>query len=140
MYCGQIELPFEPDEIRYLTNEYIDKSTVTYFDAGAPKQGEMYGMKKADGKDPYEIISGSMPLVTIENSFAETDKKLIIFRDSFGSSLAPLFTKAYKKITFVDTRYIQSDFVGNFVEFEGADVLFLYSTARLNNSLEMRFF
>ncbi len=139
VYWGQLALPFDPDEIRYLTNEYIDKSTVTYFDTGAPRQGEMYDMKKAVGKDPYEMfLSGSMPLVTIENNLAETDKELVIFRDSFGSSLAPLFTKGYKKITVVDIRYIQSTFVGNFVEFEGADVLFVYSTALLNNSLAMR--
>ncbi len=139
VYWGQLALPFESDEIKYLTNEYIDTSIVTYFDTGEPRQGELYDLKKADGKDPYEMfLSGSMPLVTIENSKADTDKELVIFRDSFGSSLAPLFTKAYKKITVVDIRYIQSTFVGNFVEFDGADVLFLYSTALLNNSLAMR--
>ena len=49
--------------------------------------------------------------------------------------------KAYtngRKITVVDIRYIQSGFVGNFVDFDKGDVLFLYSTTLLNNSMAMR--
>ena len=96
-------------------------------------------MKKAEGKDPYEMfLSGTAPLITIENPSANVSKELVLFRDSFGSSLAPLMAEGYKKITVVDIRYIQSAFIGNFVDFEGADVLFLYSTTLLNNSLAMK--
>ena len=65
---------------------------------------------------------------------AKTDKELIIFRDSFGSSLVPLLVKDYRTVTVVDIRYVASDFVGNFVDFHGQDVLLLYSTLILNNS------
>ena len=80
------------------------------------------------------FLSGSEPLITIENEHATTDKELIMFRDSFGSSIAPLFIEAYKKITLVDIRYIQSDFLENFIKFDNQDVLFIYSTTLLNNS------
>lgn len=139
VYTGQYALPVKPDTINYLTNEIIDNCIVTYYDNGLPKVGDMYNMKKAEGKDPYEMfLSGSAPLVTIENPSAKNNRELIIFRDSFGSSLAPLLAEGYKKITVVDVRYIQSGFVGNFVDFENCDVLFIYSTALLNNSLAMK--
>ncbi|MBQ5885563.1 MAG: hypothetical protein IIW79_04055 [Clostridia bacterium] len=68
----------------------------------------------------------------IENEAATTDKELIIFRDSFGSSIAPYFAEGYKSVTLVDIRYISPQTVANFVDFENKDVLFLYSTSVLN--------
>ena len=92
-------------------------------------------MEKAYGKDPYEMfLSGSLSLITIENENAKTDKELVIFRDSFGSSIAPLFVEGYKKITLVDIRYIHPDMLEKYIEFNNQDVLFMYSTSVLNNS------
>lgn len=139
VYHGQLAMPFSPDTIKYLTNETIDNCTVTYYGDGVPTQGEMYNMEKAVSKDPYEMfLSGTMPLLTIENTTAKSEKELVMFRDSFGSSIAPLLAEGYKKITLVDVRYINSGFIKNFVNFENADVLFLYSTSLLNNSLAMK--
>ena len=84
-------------------------------------------------------LCGSKSLITIESPNSLSDKELIIFRDSFGSTLAPLLIESYKKITLVDIRYLQSGFVGRFVEFNGGqDVLFLYSVPVLNNSSTMK--
>lgn len=139
VYLGQYALPTEPDTIRYLTNSTLQNCIVTYYDTGMPQIGQMYNMEKAYGKDPYEMfLSGSSPLITIENPAANTHKELILFRDSFGSSIAPLLAQGYKKITIVDIRYIQSNFLGNYITFENQDVLFLYSTTLLNNSTALR--
>lgn len=139
VYNGQYAMPVAPDTIKYLTSDVIDNAIVTYYDTGMPKEGQMYNMEKANGKDPYEMfLSGTMPLVTLENPTADSGNHLILFRDSFGSAIAPLFLGAYDKVTVIDTRYVQSEFLGNLVDFEGADVLFLYSTSLLNNSLAIR--
>ena len=140
VYAGQSALGVKPDEISYLTNDVLQNATVTYYDTGMGKEGDIYNLEKAYGKDPYEMfLSGSTPLCVIENNNAKTDKELILFRDSFGSSIAPLFIEGYSKITVIDIRYIQSDYLGNFVDFnENSDVLFLYSTMLLNNSLALR--
>ena len=139
VYTGQLPIPFMPDEIKYLTNDTINNCKVTYYDTGLPVKGEMYNMKKAFGKDPYEMfLSGTSALITIENEKSKTAKELILFRDSFGSSLAPLLAEGYKKITVIDIRYIQSSYIGNFVKFNDQDVLFIYSTTLLNNSLALR--
>lgn len=139
VYTGQYAMSVKPDTIKYLTNETIKNCVVTYYDTGMPKAGDMYNMEKAEGKDPYEMfLSGVAPLITIENPSADTEKELVMFRDSYGSSLAPLMAEGYKKITLVDLRYVQSSFLGNLVDFENCDVLFIYSTALLNNSLAMK--
>ena len=139
VYYGQGALPVKPDTIKYLTNDTLENCTVNYYDTGKPETRDMYDMKKAFGKDPYEMyLSGTTPLVVIDNPSAKTDKELVIFRDSFGSSLAPLMVEGYSKVTVVDLRYISSSFVGKFVEFENTDVLFIYSTTILNNSLSLK--
>ena len=139
VYHSQAALPFiKNDTIKYLTNNTIDNAVVTYYDTGMPKKGDMYNMKKAYGKDPYEMfLSGVAPLITIENPNAKNEKHLVMFRDSFGSSLAPLLIEGYSKITISDIRYMQSVMIGSFIDFNNADVLFIYSTALLNNSLAL---
>lgn len=139
VYLGQSALPLRPDTIKYLTNDVLNNCTVSYLDSGKAEIGEMYNMERAYGKDPYEMfLSGTSALIEIDNPNAKTDKELVVFRDSYGSSLVPLLVEGYRKITVVDIRYIQSGFVGNFIEFDNQDVLFLYSTTLLNNSMAMR--
>lgn len=135
VYAMQSSLKVKPDEIKYLTNDTLENCTVTYFDTGMGKKGDLYNMEKAEGKDAYEMfLSGSTPLCVIENDNAKNDKELILFRDSFGSSIAPLLVEGYKKVTVVDIRYVQSDYLDSFIDFEKGDVLFLYSSMLLNNS------
>lgn len=133
VYYGQYALPLEAEKITYLTNETLENCVV--YDGENRKNISVYDMEKANGKDPYEIyLSGPISYITIENPDAETDKELVIFRDSFGSSIAPLMAEGYSKITLVDIRYVFTDIVCKMVDFENADVLFLYSAIVLNNS------
>lgn len=133
VYYGQSALPLKPDQITYLTNEILED--VRVYDYQNQKEMGIYDMEKAYGKDPYEMfLSGPLSLLTIENEHATTEKELVMFRDSFGSSIVPLFAEAYQKITVVDIRYIHPNMLENFVEFTNQDVLFLYSTLVLNNS------
>ena len=60
---------------------------------------------------------------------------MILFRDSFGSSLVPLLLDNYRKITLVDIRYISSKILEQYIDFNGQDVLFLYSSLVLNQNI-----
>lgn len=133
VYYGQLALPLQGETLYYLNNSELEQCYV--YDYTNMLETEVYDMEKAMGPDPYEIyLSGPLSLITIENPSADTDAELIIFRDSFGSSIAPLFAEDYAKITLVDIRYIYNGVLGNYIEFENQDVLFLYSTLVLNNS------
>lgn len=133
VYYGQSALPLKAEKLHYLTNETLEACMMKNYEDGT--EGGIYDLEKAGGNDLYEIfLSGPVSLLTIENPAAETDRELIIFRDSFGSSLAPLLAEGYAKITLVDIRYLSSSQIGNYIDFADKDVLFLYSTSVLNHS------
>ena len=133
VYFGQSALNLPGEELHYLTNDVLEQCKTFNYENN--QSLGIYDLEKAEGNDPYEIyLSGPVSLLTIENDMAESEKELIVFRDSFGSSLIPLLAEAYSKITLVDIRYIQSDFLSKFVDFQDKDVLFLYSTVVLSNS------
>lgn len=138
VYLGQSSLSIKPDEIHYATNETLEECKVYSYSSGEKKEIEMYNFNKAYGKDSYEMyLNGTEALVVIENLNAKKDKELVVFRDSFGSSLAPLMVEGYSKVTLIDIRYMKSDTIGEFVEFDNQDVLFIYSTIVLNNSMSL---
>lgn len=132
VYVGQSALKCEPDTICYLENETIRQLKVEGADA-------VYDMKKANGRDPYEMfLSGNQPVITIRNEKVTDGKRLILFRDSFGSSIAPLLSTGYSEVVLIDLRYISSNMIGEYVDFKDADVLFLYSTMMLNQSFAIK--
>lgn len=137
VYYGQAALPMEPDALCLMESDLLSQCTVYDYETG--KTGSVYDMTKLDSRDLYDVyLSGAKALLTIENPNAGTDRELIVFRDSFGSSIVPLLMEDYAKVTLVDIRYIQPDLLGQFLDFHGQDVLFLYSTLVLNNSAALK--
>lgn len=132
VYYGQLAKKMEPDKMYILTNKNIEECTTYNYET--KKIGKIYDTKTTS--DKYNIyLSGATPLITIENQNAKEKKELLLFRDSFGSSLAPLLVENYSKITLIDLRYISSKLLDNYIEFENQDVLFLYSSVVLNQNI-----
>jgi len=129
VYTGQLALPLAPDRMTILSSSGIDEAAVQYFDAkaGGFVPGAMYHAEKIAGRDPYDVFfNGAQALVTLENPDAENDHELYVFRDSFGSSIAPLLLPNYRRVTLIDLRYINARALPEYVTFApGADVLFL---------------
>jgi len=137
VYYGQAALPMDAETMYVMENETLKNCTVYNHETG--QTTAVYDRSKLDSNDLYDIyLSGAAALLTIENPNAQTDKELVVFRDSFGSSLIPLLLRDYSTVTVVDIRYIASDLLENFVDFHGQDVLFLYSTLVLNNSNSLK--
>lgn len=137
VYYGQAALPMESETIWVMESETLAECTVYNYETG--KTTSIYDMDKLDSRDLYDVyLSGASALLTIENPNASSDRELIVFRDSFGSSLVPLLAADYAAVTMVDIRYISSDILGQFIDFHGQDVLFAYSTLVLNDSSTMK--
>ncbi len=137
VYYGQSALPLEADRLIYLTNGEIEGATVKSIE----NEGEtkVYDLTKLDALDRYDIfLSGAVSILEITNPKGEKGKELILFRDSFTSSLAPLLLPGYEKVTLIDIRYIPSQNVGNFVNFKNQDVIFIYGSGIVNNSSSLR--
>ncbi len=133
VYSGQSALPLKTDTLCLLESPSFENCRI--FDHQNNREISFYDMEKAHGKDPYEMyLSGPLSLITIENPNSGNDRRLIIFRDSFASSIAPILSTAFSHITLVDIRYLPSSQLHRYIDFDGSDVLFLYSTSVLNNS------
>lgn len=150
VYYGQAALPMEADTISYLTSDTIlaarvwnieenmlNNTVIMPFDAKAVWK-PIYQLDKLEGEmhfDKYDVfLGGAASIQVMESPDAATDRRLVIFRDSYTSSLAPLLLEGYSEIALVDLRYISSSMIGDYVDFDGADVLFLYNTSVVNQS------
>ena len=133
VYYGQAALPMAPDTLRYLTNEILENCTVYCHDNGL--ESEIYDMTKLQSKDLYDVfLSGGAAVLEIRNPAGQSGKELIVFRDSFGSSMVPLLAADYETVWVLDTRYVNPSMLSQFVPFGGQDVLMLYSPLVLNAS------
>lgn len=149
VYYGQAALPMEPDTIVYLTDETIDAAFVWDLEenmadgtfVGPDEEGAVLRpvyrtdvLTSEESLDRYDVfLGGASALQVVRNPYASTDRRLIVFRDSYTSSLAPLLLSGYSEIVLVDLRYIHSSLIGRYVDFADADILFLYGVAVVNN-------
>ena len=138
VYAGQMALPMARDLMRYqvlptLQARRLNDSTLQF------EECPVYDLERFAGVDPYDIfLLGPQAVVELENPSA-AGGDLYLFRDSYGSSLAPLLAGAYRRVTLIDLRYIDIRVLDQFVDIRpGADVLFLYSSQILNNPSVLR--
>ena len=137
VYYGQAALPMAAESLYVMQGDILENCTVYNHETG--KTTGIYDWDKLGSRDLYDVyLSGAAALLTIENPAAATDRELVVFRDSFGSSIVPLLLKDYKTVTVVDIRYVSSNLLESFVDFHGQDVLFLYSTLILNDSSTLK--
>ena len=137
-YYGQAALKLEPDTMVYLTDKTIDNAFV--YDYQSNTFSKVYETELFNGMDSYDVfLSGAKPLITIYTEECKNNKELLLFCDSFGSSIAPLMIEGYSKITLIDLRYISTDLLADYIDFsQEQDVLFLYNTQILNNSAMLK--
>ena len=133
VYYGHAALPMDPETMFVMESQLLSGCTV--LDVQANSQTAVYNMDMADYDDMYNVfLSGAKALLKIQNPNAKTKRELIVFRDSFGSSMIPLLVQDYATVTVVDLRYIDYRVLDQFVNFRGKDVLFLYNTQVLNTT------
>lgn len=124
---------FMSEQLNYLTNAATESAVVSNYQD--PSFTGVYDVSKLDTKSQYDLfLSGPTPLTVIKNENAESDRELIIFRDSFASSLTPLLISEYSEITLIDLRYVVSTALAEIVDFHGQEVLFLFNDQIINSS------
>lgn len=131
VYHGQSALALPGETMTILRSDVTDAAKV--FSVEQNKEIPVYNWDDFNNLDPYDVyLSGAEALLTIENPLQENGRHLILFRDSFGSSITPLLMSGYSRITVVDIRYMASSLLDQYVDFTDADVLFLYCTSMFN--------
>ena len=136
-YAGRLSVTKDIDTIKTVSNPSTLNSSVYNYET--KKYTDIYDYTKINSLDKYDIyLSGAVPIIDIINNNSSSDKELIVFRDSYGSSLIPLLIEGYKKITVIDIRYISSKILNKYIDFNDQDVLFMYSILTINNSFSIR--
>ena len=139
IYSKEYKESIIPEELRYLTNKTIENAVINNIEK--PDVKVVYDISEFKNKElQYNVyLSGATPITTITNNNQSNKKELIIFRDSFGSSLSPLLIEHYSKITLIDLRYVRTTYLPEIVEMDSAsDVLFLTSGLIINNSYMLK--
>ena len=134
-YYGQLAGMAKPDTLIWLESQITRDAKVTSL--GHPGRDDLpvYYEDGLGGMDSYDIyLYGAQPLIDLDNPHNTSGRELILFRDSFGSSLAPLLLEGYSRITLVDLRYITQELLENYIDFEDQDILCMFSTSIINNS------
>lgn len=130
---GHAALHAKQDEIVCLSAENFSGVTVYNYETG--KTESVYDAENFKNVDPYDVyLGGARAMLRIDHPAQTNGRRLIVLRDSFGSSLAPLLIPAYSEITLVDIRYVSPRQLPMLLSADSeTDVLYLYSTGVLNS-------
>jgi hypothetical protein len=80
-----------------------------------------------EDRDKYQVfLGGNHPLVEIDTN-ADTEKTLLIFKDSYANCVIPFLAHDYKKIVVVDPRYYYGDLKELISSKKIKEVLYLYN-------------
>ena len=116
-----------------------DRLTVEYKDTEETTDS-LYNLEYVDKKDKYSLFLNNLhPLTEITNDTAETDRELVLIKDSYANSMVPFLVRHYKKIYVFDTRYYKDGPSAFLAEHAGVtDVLLLYNMNTLDGDSGIR--
>lgn len=124
-YSGQGLSPLIKEELSYYTNEVLSNAKVTYLEN--EKEHRLYVEENLEDMDSYNVfLDGASSFIHIENTKSTTDKSIIVFRDSYGSSLSCLLPLYYENVYVVDLRYISYTQAKEMLPRDVEDLLFVY--------------
>jgi hypothetical protein len=106
---------------------------------GSPPEitDSVYFREFLDKKDKYSVFLGqNQPLVTVKSGAA--GEKLLVIKDSYANTLAPMLGESFSEVTYLDMRYIQTG-IDNIIDVEGYDkVLILYNVSSFMTDTHLR--
>ena len=137
-HAAAYPLPVPGERLLLLQSPELERMRVVNLLSGA--EGGVYDPQQLEGVDPYSVfLAGPEALLEIHNENAASPRSLILIRDSFGSSLAPLLATHYRRTIVVDPRYIASPLAAGRIALEvEADVLIVVSATLLNRGQLIR--
>ena len=125
-----------PGDAITLYENPANQLTVSYPDTGEVTD-TLYNRDYLAKKDKYSMFLNNLhPLVEITNASADSDRQLVLIKDSYANSMVPFLVNHYQKIYVFDTRYYRfgpSSFINEHPEV--TDVLLLYNMNTIDTDL-----
>lgn len=75
-----------------------------YYDT-KKKVPSLYDVSKLEGRDPYEVFTGGNHTQIKIRTNIDTERKLLIIKDSYANSMLPFLTNNFSEINVIDLRY-----------------------------------
>lgn len=123
-----------PDEISLWTDPGLQAETMVYDgDGREPVVHEgMLFREYLEQADKYPVfLSGNHARVHIQTN-ADTDKRLLVVKDSYAHALAPFLAEEYSTIDLIDLRYFKRQTISDWLRENPADdILFVYGLSSL---------
>lgn len=123
-----------PDEIELWTDPDLQAVTSVH-DGNRQEPVVQQGMlfrEYLDQADKYPVfLSGNHARIHIETN-ADSDKRLLVVKDSYAHALAPFLAEEYHTIDLIDLRYFKRQTVSDWMQEHPVDeVLFVYGLSSL---------
>ncbi|WP_125115093.1 DHHW family protein [Agathobaculum sp. Marseille-P7918] len=123
-----------PDEIALWSDPGLQAETTVYDgDGREPVVHEgMLFREYLEQADKYPVfLSGNHARVHIQTN-ADTDKRLLVVKDSYAHALAPFLAEEYSTIDLIDLRYFKRQTISDWLRENPADdILFVYGLSSL---------
>ncbi|MCF0132650.1 MAG: hypothetical protein HUJ72_02165 [Blautia sp.] len=94
----------------------------------AEKRATVYDQRALDQKDKYQVFFGGNHAMVDISTDLESDRNLLIFKDSYANCFVPFLLPYYHKIVMVDPRYYYDSVKSIITTNAISDILFLYNT------------
>ncbi len=115
------------------------KNSVIFYSDTKEKTTEFYKLNNLKKKDTYTVFGGSNhPIYSIKTP-VNSQRKLLLIKDSYANSFIPFLSQDYREIIVIDPRYFFDD-ISEIIKANGiTDILFLYNANTFfnDNSLDM---
>ena len=126
------------DTIEYYENP--DLEVDVYYDDTDEHSSSMYEFSYLEKKDKYSFFLNNLhSLLTIENKNIDSDKELVVVKDSYANCMVPFLANHYKKIYVIDPRNY-NDVISDFVNAHEkvTDVFVLYNVSTLDTDVGVK--
>lgn len=91
-----------------------------------------------DTNDKYCFFLGHNRALTDIKTNTDTDKRLLLIKDSYANSIVPFFIQNYSQITVIDLRYLKTA-VTDFINPDDYDqTLFLYNASTFSTDKNIK--
>lgn len=124
---SKVNVSHKPDSIQL----YLPRVPVNYqiYYDGAKESSQMYRYSALEGKDQYSVyMDGNHGLTKVinETENLDSERKLLIIKDSFAHSFAPFAVNHFAETYMIDLRYFNMDAAEFMADNEITDLLVMY--------------
>lgn len=120
----------EPDSLYAIQTSLTENTEIN---CDGKKQSGIYFKEYLDKKDKYAyFFGGNYGRIDIKTGI-NTERKLLVLKDSFANSFIPFLLKDYSHITMIDTRYYNSTLLDIASQENYSQILVLYEASNFAN-------